>query len=375
MPAMIPPASEKPIVETVPSEVPPVGEVCRVSVGSTGGRLDKALADALPALSRSRLRALIEAGHVSCGGRTIDNPSNRVKPGQTFEIMLPHPEPAEPLPQAMDLRIVYEDEAVLVLDKPAGLVVHPAAGNRDRTLVNALLAHCGDTLSGVGGVARPGIVHRLDKDTSGLMVVAKTDMAHRALSAQFADRTLSRTYLALVRGVPIPAAGVIDRPIGRDPRNRKRMAVVSRNGKPALTRYRVMACFGGDERPAPVSLVECALSTGRTHQIRVHMASIGHPILGDPLYGGRRTVEEGSGIGRQALHAACLRFVHPSSGKMMQWESEPPEDFERLVSHLGSMDVPLSANAKIGYDGPHDGQAATTAPIDAQSAFGEFHQK
>ena len=178
-------------------------------------------------------------------------------------------------------------------------------------LVNALLAHCGDTLSGIGGVVRPGIVHRLDKDTSGLMVVAKTDIAHRALSAHFADRTLSRTYLALVRGVPMPLAGAVNGLIGRDPRNRKRMAVVSRNGKPALTRYRVRARFGGDERTAPVSLVECALATGRTHQIRVHMASIGHPILGDPLYGGRRASEEGAGsVVRRSTRLACALFIH-----------------------------------------------------------------
>ena len=304
---------------------------------AAGGRLDKVLAEALDDLSRSRLRALIEAGHVSSGGRTIGEPSARVKPGQTFDIIIPEPEPAKPLPQAIDLDILYEDDDLLVVNKPAGLVVHPAAGNPDMTLVNALLAHCGNQLSGIGGVARPGIVHRLDKDTSGLMVVAKSNTAHTGLSAQFADRTLSRTYLAVVEGAPSPARGEVDAPIGRSPRNRRKMAVVRSGGKEALTRYRVLRRFGPPERPL-ASLVECSLATGRTHQIRVHLASIGHPVVGDPLYHGRR-----SGLAadhpirrfpRQALHATALRFRHPRSGEMHAFNRDLPSDISALIAEL-----------------------------------------
>ena len=304
---------------------------------AAGGRLDKVLADALADLSRVRVRALIEAGQVSSGGGTIGDPSARVKPGQTFDIIIPEPRPAEPVAQAIDLDIIYEDDDLLVVDKPAGLVVHPAAGNPDRTLVNALLAHCGDRLSGIGGVARPGIVHRLDKDTSGLMVVAKSDAAHAGLSAQFADRTLSRTYLAVVEGAPHPARGEIDAAIGRSPHNRRKMAVVRTGGKPALTRYRVKQRFGPPERPL-ASLVECSLATGRTHQIRVHLASIGHPVVGDPLYRGRRAGVPADHpirrFGRQALHATALRFRHPVRGDMARFESPIPDDMSYLIKDL-----------------------------------------
>ena len=298
------------------------------------------LADAIGDLSRVRLRALIEAGHVSTGGRTIGDPSARVKPGQTFDIIIPEPQPARPVAQAIDLDIVYEDDDLLVVNKPAGLVVHPGAGNPDRTLVNALLAHCGAVLSGIGGVARPGIVHRLDKDTSGLMVVAKTDAAHAGLSAQFAERTLSRTYLALVDGAPRPARGEIEAPIGRSPHNRRRMAVVP-GGRRALTRYRVMRRFGPPERPV-ASLVECSLATGRTHQIRVHMASIGHSVVGDPLYRGRL-----AGLAadhplrhfrRQALHATALRFRHPRTGEDRRFEQPMPGDMTGLIETLERID-------------------------------------
>ena len=307
-----------------------------VAIGPCGGddRLDKALARALPSLSRSRVRALIEAGHVSCDGQTVDDPSRRVKPGQSFDILVPYAKPAEPEPQAIDLVVLHEDPAVLVVDKPAGMVVHPAAGNRDGTLVNALLAHCGARLSGIGGVIRPGIVHRLDKDTSGLMVVAKTDAAHAALAAQFADRTLSRTYLAVVRGAPSRAVDEIDLPIGRDPRNRKRMAVVHRGGKPAITRYRVVRRFGPSGKPPVAGLLECTLGTGRTHQIRVHLAAIGHPILGDALYGGRRRGDALPDAGRQALHAAKLRFVHPTTGETVAFSRDLPYDIKRLIEIL-----------------------------------------
>lgn len=312
-----------------------VAERRRVTVGpgDVDERVDKVLAAALGDVSRNRIKALMEAGLVTSDGRTIDNPSGRVKHGQSFEVLLPPPAAAEPVPQAIALDIVHEDEAVIVIDKPAGLVVHPAAGNLDGTLVNALLAHCGAGLSGIGGVARPGIVHRLDKDTSGLMVVAKTDQAHAALSAQFADRTLSRTYLAVVRGVPRPTSGRIDAPIGRSSRNRKKMAVVAR-GKSAQTDYRVLRAFG-----TTASLVECALATGRTHQIRVHMASIGHPLVGDPLYGGRskaggETSAELRRFPRQALHAARLTFRHPLSKQMVSFESGLSIDIKLLIGHL-----------------------------------------
>ena len=304
---------------------------------ASGIRLDKVLADAVADLSRSRIRALIEAGHVSSGGRTIGDPSARVKPGQIFDILIPEPRPAEPVAQAIDLDIVFEDDHLLVVDKPAGLVVHPAAGNPDRTLVNALLAHCGDRLSGIGGVARPGIVHRLDKDTSGLMVVAKSDAAHAGLSAQFADRTLSRTYLAVTEGAPHPARGEIDAPIGRSPQNRRKMAVLPSGGKAALTRYQVERRFGPAVRPI-ASLVQCRLATGRTHQIRVHLASIGHPVVGDQLYRARRAGLPNEHpirqFARQALHATALEFRHPVTGETERFESPLPKDIARLIEAL-----------------------------------------
>ena len=304
-------------------------------------RLDRILADHVPALSRSRLKNLIETGRVSIAGETITEPGYRVKPGQVVTLVIPPPVDETPRAQDIPLQVAYEDDDLIVVDKPAGLVVHPAPGNPDRTLVNALLAHCGASLSGIGGVRRPGIVHRLDKDTSGLMVAAKHDAAHHGLSAQFATRRLTRTYRAVVWGVPRPGEGRIEGAIGRDPRNRKRMAVRMSGGKPAITRYRVLQSSG-----ARWSFVECRLETGRTHQIRVHMAHAGHPLLCDALYGGarRRGVDEGMRAAlalcpRQALHAAALAFVHPVSGAEVAFESPLPADMKALIAALSGDDI------------------------------------
>ncbi len=304
-----------------------------------GERLDRFLARRLAGFSRSRLKNLIEAGHVSTGGATLSDPSHRVKPGQSFVLTLPAVVSAKPEGQAIDLTIVYEDDDLIVVDKPAGLVVHPAPGNPDHTLVNALIAHCGDSLSGIGGEKRPGIVHRLDKDTSGLIVAAKNDLAHRALAADFAARRIERTYQAVVWGIPVPREGEIEGAIGRHPVDRKRMAVVKRGGKRALTRYRVIRALGPG-----ASLVECQLATGRTHQIRVHLAAAGYPLLGDPVYG-RETAERRSrlsaagrkaltGFGRQALHAGTLGFLHPRTGERLSFECALPADIRSLIKAL-----------------------------------------
>lgn len=304
-----------------------------------GGRLDKVLAGLVSNLSRTRIKALIGEGRISADNETIMDPSYRVKPGQTFAIIVPESKPAAPEPQPIDLDIVFEDEDLLVIDKPAGLVVHPAPGNPDRTLVNALIAHCGETLSGIGGVRRPGIVHRLDKDTSGLMVVAKNDAAHASLSAQFAGRTITRAYRAVVWGVPSPRRGEIAGNIGRSPRNRKKMAVVRRGGKVALTRYRVLKPLG-----SAASLIECRLATGRTHQIRVHLAWKGHPIVGDPTYSRNKAARARSlgpgaaravaALGRQALHAQLIGFTHPATAERLEFESALPLDINRLQKEL-----------------------------------------
>ena len=299
-----------------------------------GQRVDKALttlaAEQQPSLSRARLQALLAQGYLSLAGKPVNDGSRKVKVGDVYTLVLPPPEKAEPEAQAMDLTIVYEDDDVIVIDKPVGLVVHPAPGNRDHTLVNALLAHCGDTLSGIGGVARPGIVHRLDKNTSGLMIVAKNDAAHQALSKQFADRSLSRTYHAVVWGVPVPCAGSIDAPIGRSFKDRKKMAVMGK-GRAALTHYRVIEDFGN------ASLVECKLATGRTHQIRVHLAHIKHPVVGDPTYGRGRAKKGEEALQqfpRQALHAVEIHFVHPRTGKLRKFTSKLPKDMATLVKGL-----------------------------------------
>lgn len=307
------------------------------TAADAGLRLDRVLAKAVPHLSRSRVKALILAGQVSAGAATITDPSHRVKPGHSFAMLVPEARPAIPEAQAIALDVVYEDADFIVVNKPAGMVVHPAPGNPDRTLVNALIAHCGASLSGVGGVQRPGIVHRLDKDTSGLIVAAKNDFAHQALSAAFAARRIERLYQAIVWGVPHPATGEIAGAIGRHPTDRKKMALRKTGGKAALTRYRVLRRFGGT-----ASLVACRLATGRTHQIRVHMASIGHPLMGDPTYGkgqGRTAGQApaqaaAKALGRQALHATMLGFNHPRSGQAMQWSVDLPQDMKALIASL-----------------------------------------
>jgi 23S rRNA pseudouridine1911/1915/1917 synthase len=312
-----------------------------VTIDSAGERLDRALAAALPTLTRSRVKALIESRRVSLadGGTVVEEPSRKVKTGERFVVDIPAPAPAEPEPQALALDILYEDDDLLVLDKPAGLVVHPAPGNPDKTLVNALLAHCGASLSGIGGVRRPGIVHRLDKDTSGVMVVAKNDATHQALSKLFAAHDLTRIYQALVWGAPKDKRGTIDAAIGRHPVDRKRMAVRTTSGRRAVTDYWLEKRFGPPLQPV-ASLVGAKLHTGRTHQVRVHLAHIGCPVVGDPVYGRRRN-STGPGslksFERQALHAAVLEFRHPGTRREMRFASELPQDMARLVAELNGV--------------------------------------
>jgi len=297
-------------------------------------RTDRFLADVLPVLSRSRIKALMMAGEVFCDGVVLTDVSAKTVCAQKFLVVVPAPVPALPKPEAMDLDVVYEDDDLIVIDKPAGLVVHPAVGHADGTLVNGLLEHCRGSLSGIGGVTRPGIVHRLDKDTSGLLVVAKNDRAHQGLAAQFAAHTLTRAYKAVVWGVPSPRQGEIDGNIGRSPRNRKKMAVVECGGKTALTRYAVERVLS----PA-VSLVECRLETGRTHQIRVHMASIGHPVVGDLVYGGRGSARllpvnvqvALNTIISQALHAYIIGFEHPQTHKYIEFRSNNMHNINYIV--------------------------------------------
>ena len=303
-----------------------------------GLRLDRWLADRLPHLSRSRLKALIEEGAVAIDERTINAPAQRVKPGDHVRIVIPEAQPAEPAAEAIPLVIVHEDDALLVVDKPAGMVVHPAPGAPAGTLVNALLHHCGDSLSGIGGVKRPGIVHRIDKDTSGLLVVAKTDAAHQGLAAQLAEHRMTREYVAFVYGRPVPPAGRIEGAIGRHPVDRKRMAVVTRNGKAAVTHYATEALYRDPRGTVIAARIRCRLETGRTHQVRVHMAHIGHPLIGDPVYGrrrrGLRDIPPAGSFGRQALHAARLGFIHPATGESLQFSSPLPYDLKQLQDAL-----------------------------------------
>ena len=308
---------------------------------ASGERLDRALATALPTLTRSRVKALIEGRRVTLAdGRTIEEPSRKVKTGDCFVVDVPEPEPAVPLPQARALDILYEDSDLLVLDKPAGLVVHPAPGNPDHTLVNALLAHCGDSLSGIGGVRRPGIVHRLDKNTSGVMVVAKNDRTHQGLSRLFAAHDLTRIYQALVWGEPKQPSGTIEAAIGRHPVDRKRMTVRKTSGRPAVTEYWLEKRFGPPLH-AQASLVGAKLGTGRTHQVRVHLAHIGCPVVGDPVYGRKsrngKAPEALNSFKRQALHAAVLAFRHPITRKDMRFATELPQDFKKLVASLNDV--------------------------------------
>ncbi|MFN3233064.1 MAG: RluA family pseudouridine synthase [Alphaproteobacteria bacterium] len=311
-----------------------------------GDRVDKALAAALPDLSRARIQALIAAGQIRQTGpeaaRTIENAAAKVKQGQTFEVTIPQAIDPDPQGEDIPLTVVFEDEHLIIIDKPAGLVVHPGAGHATGTLVNALIAHCGDTLSGIGGVKRPGIVHRLDKGTSGLLVAAKTDEAHQGLTELFAAHDIERAYQALVWGAPRPRQGTVDAPIARSKHNRQKQAITE-HGRHAITHYRVERIFGEPADPH-ASLVECRLETGRTHQIRVHLTHIGHAVIGDPVYGrGRRArglspetrafIDE---FGRQALHAAILGFTHPVTGNPLTFNSEPPSDMFALIDRLSA---------------------------------------
>lgn len=302
--------------------------------GADGQRLDKALAEA-SGMSRERIKALLGEGRVLLGGKVVDQASLKCAEGTPFEIRVPATAPAEAQAQDIPLNVVFEDEHLIVIDKPAGLVVHPAAGNLDGTLVNALLHHCRGQLSGIGGVARPGIVHRIDKDTSGLLVVAKTDMAHEGLARQFADHSIERAYFALVAGLPVPPTGTVRGQIGRSDHDRKKMAVLhelNKRGKHAVTHYQLVEALPG------AALVECRLETGRTHQVRVHMASIGHALLGDPVYGRTpprlRPILNELHFTRQALHAAVLGFTHPVTGDSLRFDSKLPTDMTALLVEL-----------------------------------------
>ena len=321
--------------------VQPLPEAIEIVAGpsAVGQRTDRFLADAIGTLSRSRVKSLMQDGAVLRDNVALRDPAEPVRPGVVFVVQPPAAVAARPEPQRIPFDILHEDADLIVLDKPAGLVVHPAPGNEDGTLVNALLAHCGDSLPGIGGERRPGIVHRLDKDTTGIMVVAKTEQALAKLSAAFAARDIDRAYHALVWGIPAPSSGEIEGAIGRDPRERKRMAVVARGGKPALTRYRALRTW-----PVPVTLLECVLATGRTHQIRVHLASAGHPVVGDPVYL-RRVPAFAKALTapmraalldfpRQALHAARLGFAHPRTGRPLLFERPMPADMAALLETL-----------------------------------------
>jgi 23S rRNA pseudouridine1911/1915/1917 synthase len=305
-----------------------------LDASQAGWRLDRALAAQFPALSRERLKVLTKAGALKRDEAAVRDPAIKVKGDERFSLAIPDPEPAHNEAQDIPLGIAYEDEHLLVVDKPAGLVVHPAAGNRDGTMVNALLHHCGGSLSGIGGVARPGIVHRIDKDTSGLLVVAKHDRAHEGLAKQFADHSIDRRYLAIVSDVPRQAQGTVDAPLARSSQNRKKIAIVGEGkGKRAVTHWKRLAIL------KEAALVECRLETGRTHQVRVHMASIGHPLVGDPVYGrtrkAHRELLKSLGFHRQALHAAHLGFVHPVTKGRLSFDSALPSDMQELFSALG----------------------------------------
>ncbi|USU06074.1 RluA family pseudouridine synthase [Sphingomonadaceae bacterium OTU29LAMAA1] len=302
-----------------------------IATTADGWRLDRALADAVPTLSRERLKVLIASGAVTRDGQMVRDPAKRAAAGDRLSVIVPLPTLPHNEAQDIPLVVAYEDEHLIVIDKPAGLVVHPAAGNLDGTLVNALLHHCDGSLSGIGGVARPGIVHRIDKDTSGLMVAAKTDRAHEGLARQFHDHSIDRRYRAIVGGLPRPSEGKVDAPLARSATNRKKIAIVQ-GGKRAVTHFRTMQTL------RDAALVECRLETGRTHQVRVHMASIGHALLGDPVYGrtkgAQKALLETLGFRRQALHAAHLGFIHPVKSTALAFDSDMPADMQELFSEL-----------------------------------------
>ncbi|PPR12062.1 MAG: Ribosomal large subunit pseudouridine synthase D [Alphaproteobacteria bacterium MarineAlpha11_Bin1] len=335
----------EPTKQSDSDELSPLSRIeISVAPGAEGERLDRVLASSLPDRSRSFLKRLIEDGrlqHNNQAGETIVEPSYRVKSGEKYLLEIPEAIKAEPVGEDIPLDVIFEDEDLIVIDKPAGLVVHPAPGNPSGTLVNALIAHCGDSLQGIGGVRRPGIVHRLDKDTSGLIVAAKTGPAHEGLTTQFSDRSVDREYSALVWGLPRPPSGAIDGNIGRSRRDRKKMSVRREGGKLARTNYKVEAVYNG----GAASLLKCRLETGRTHQIRVHFANLGHPVIGDPLYGGGVTQTRLRSVGtdagkvieklvRQTLHARRLGFVHPITGKYHCFESKLPAEICEIIKIL-----------------------------------------
>lgn len=306
----------------------------RLEPAHAGWRLDRALAAAVPTLSRERLKALIRSGAVEAAGKAVCDPATKVRGEEAFRVAVPEPAAALNEPQDIPLTVVFEDEHLLVVDKPAGLVVHPAAGNLDGTLVNALLHHCAGSLSGIGGVARPGIVHRIDKDTSGLLVVAKTDVAHEGLARQFAAHSIERRYLAIVSGLLKASEGIVDAPLARSATNRKKIAIVEGGrGKRAVTHWRRLNVL------KDAALVECRLETGRTHQVRVHMASMGHPLIGDPVYGRAGKTHDKLlkelQFHRQALHAVELGFTHPVTKRRLSFSSRMPPDMQELFNRLG----------------------------------------
>ena len=354
-PAEAEPATPEPVARKIVEAAPAGVSEFFVAPEDAPVRLDKFLAT-VAGLSRTRVKALIDTGQVMVDGAACDDAGGKVRAGQIVRVDIPEPKAAEPVGEAIPLDIVFEDEHLIVIDKPVGLVVHPSAGHETGTLVNALIAHCGASLSGIGGVMRPGIVHRIDKDTSGLLVVAKTDLAHQGLSALFADhgRTLSltREYLAFCWGAPDRQRGTIDTHIGRHPHNREKQTVVNdeTRGRHAITHYEIEKSFGRERDGRPLAaMVRCALETGRTHQIRVHMAHIGHPLIGDATYGaGFKTKlallpdnarDIASRLGRQALHAASLGFQHPATGEELMFESELPADLQELLAALEALDT------------------------------------
>jgi 23S rRNA pseudouridine1911/1915/1917 synthase len=317
------------------------GDVRLIELTEPAPRLDRALADAAPDLSRARIQALLGQGAISRDGAVVNGASSKAAPG-TYRLIMPAVLAAEPLGEDMGLVVLFEDADLIVIDKPAGMSAHPAPGSPDGTLVNALIHHCGASLSGIGGVARPGIVHRLDKNTSGVMVAAKTDLAHRGLSKLFAAHDIDRVYIALTRGAPHEPRGDIGGRIGRSPTDRKKMAVLRAGGREAITHYQVTESYGPKDRPL-AARIECRLETGRTHQIRVHLAHKGAPCLGDPAYGSGppaaavREAITASGLKRQALHATILGFRHPISGEDLRFETPPPEDMAALQDRLKTL--------------------------------------